>query len=137
MLFLDNQWFDEMARQTRERLNMPGILNATFCEVFTDCPGTEDTIWIFAVVREGILQDIFKGQGSDCIPAADLCCTGTYANHAAVSRGELRWKEALLTGKLKLKGKLMKWLKFLFLCRAFSEGQKVPNTIYVCAHALS
>ena len=130
MLFLDDQWFDVMARQTREQLNRPGLINATYCEVFTDCPGDKDTIWIFAVVRDGILQDIFRGEGKECIPDADLCCTGTYADHAAMIRGELDRKSAMLTGRLKVKGKWMKIIKLIFLYGAFTEGKNVPDTLY-------
>lgn len=137
MLFLDDQWFDEMARRTREHLNRPGILNVTYCEVFTDCPDTEDTVWIFTVIRDGILQDILKGRGSECVPVADVCCTGTYTDHVAVLRGQLSLESAILTGKLKVRGKLLKGLKFILINKAFSKGKRVPNTIYLYGPALS
>lgn len=128
MDFLSDEWFEEMKDRTGQRLSRPGKVDVTYCEVYTDCPGSEKERWIYGVVRDSILQDMTMGTGTH--PDADYVCTGTCADHAAVTKGEINDKAALLSGKFKLKGNMMKALKLIGIYNAFTEGKKVPGTTF-------
>lgn len=130
MDFLSEEWFETMKERTAENLSRPGKVSVTYCEVYTDCPGEHDTVWIDATVRDSVLQDMTMGYGADTIPQADYVCTGTCRDHAAVTRGEINDKAALLSGKFKLQGNMVRALKLIGIYNAFTEGKKVPGTTY-------
>jgi putative sterol carrier protein len=59
--------------------------------------------------QDGALAEIALGTGEP--PAAEFLITGSYDVFAQISRAELGAQKALMTGKLKLKGNMIKALK--------------------------
>ena len=64
---------------------------------------------LFFGFREGRLETLSLGEGEP--PEAEFRITGSYETFARISRAELGSQRALMTGKLKLKGNMVKALK--------------------------
>ncbi len=76
--------------------------------IYLDCPDGV-TRYLFFRFEKGEFADLLLGEGET--PAAEFKITGTYETFAKISRAELGSQRALMTGKLKLKGNMVKALK--------------------------
>ncbi len=108
--YLTEEWRTEAERRlkaelTPERMNH---ITSSMSNVYLDCPGGETKYLLFRF-EEGALAEIALGAGEP--PAAEFLITGSYDVFAQISRAEMGAQKALMTGKLKLKGNMIKALK--------------------------
>jgi putative sterol carrier protein len=108
--YLTEEWRAEAERRlkaelTPERMNH---ITSSMSNVYLDCPGGGTKYLLFRF-QDGALAEIALGTGEP--PAAEFLITGSYDVFAQISRAELGAQKALMTGRLKLKGNMIKALK--------------------------
>jgi len=108
--YLTEEWRAEAERRlkaelTPERMNK---ITSSMSNVYLDCPGGGSKYLLFRFA-DGALAELALGTGEP--PEAEFHITGAYEVFAQISRAELGAQKALMTGKLKLKGNMIKALK--------------------------
>jgi len=108
--YLTEEWRAEAERRlkselTPERMNH---ITSSMSNIYLDCPGGGSKYLLFRF-DEGALTELALGTGEP--PEAEFLITGAYDVFAQISRAELGAQKALMTGKLKLKGNMIKALK--------------------------
>ena len=108
--YLTEEWRAEAEKRlkaelTPERMNR---ITSSMSNVYLDCPGGGTKYLLFRF-QDGALAELALGTGEP--PAAEFLITGGYDVFAQISRAELGAQKALMTGKLKLKGNMIKALK--------------------------
>lgn len=123
--YLTPAWRDEAERRLKaelspERMN---FISSSMSNIYRDCPdgGTRHLFFRF---ENGEFAELLLGEGEP--PAAEFRITGPYDVFAKISRAELGSQKALMTGKLKLKGNMVKALK---LASIADRLNKVLSTI--------
>lgn len=125
MKFLSQEWFSAMCNNLNVLFATESDLNFTYCEVFEDCPGEEEDIWIWFDVRNGLVAQSRYGKGQS--PAAELKNTGKYSAFVKVAKGELTPKMSILTGAIKLQGSKLKAFSILGPYDKFNKAKIVPD----------
>ena len=112
--YLSGEWRDEAGRLLRENLSPEKMNNVTtsMSNIYQNCPDGKDR-FLFIGFTDGALSDIQVGEGEP--PKAEFRIAGDYETFAKISRAELGAQKALMTGKLKLKGNMVKALKLASL----------------------
>jgi putative sterol carrier protein len=108
--YLSEEWRVEAERRLKAELT-PDRMNritASMSNVYLDCPGGGSKYLVFRF-EDGALTELGLGTGEP--PEAEFHITGAYDVFAQISRAELGAQKALMTGKLKLKGNMIKALK--------------------------
>jgi putative sterol carrier protein len=108
--YLSNEWRDEAEKRIRadlspERMNK---ITSSMSNIYKNCPDGKERYILFNF-KDGELVDLLVGEGEP--PKAEYRITGDYDTFAQISRAELSSQKALMTGKLKLKGNMVKALK--------------------------
>ena len=110
LTYLSEEWRAEAERRLKAELTperMNGI-TSSMSNVYLDCPGGGSKYLLFRFA-DGALTELGLGSGEP--PEAEFHITGSYDTFAQISRAELGAQKALMTGKLKLKGNMIKALK--------------------------
>ena len=84
------------------------FISSSMSNIYTDCPDG-GTRYLFFRFEDGAFAELLLGEGDP--PAAEFRITGAYNTFARISQAELGSHRALMTGKLKLKGNMVKALK--------------------------
>jgi len=108
--YLSQPWCDEAGKRLRQELTPDKMNNLTssMTNIYTNCPGG-GTKYLFIKMVDGSFEAVEVGDGES--PAAEFIITGDYQTYAKISRAELGSQLALMEGKLKLKGNMVKALK--------------------------
>ena len=108
--YLTEEWRAEAERRLKSELTPERMNNITssMSNIYLDCPGGGSKYLLFRF-ENGALAELGLGAGEP--PEAEFHITGTYDVFAQISRAELGAQKALMTGKLKLKGNMIKALK--------------------------
>ncbi len=108
--YLSEEWRAEAERRLKAELTPERMNNITssMSNIYLDCPGGGSKYLLFRF-ENGALAELGLGAGEP--PEAEFHITGTYEVFAQISRAELGAQKALMTGKLKLKGNMIKALK--------------------------
>ncbi len=107
--YLSPDWAFEAQKQLREQLT-PEIMKyvtSSMVTVYSNCPDGNDRALFYKIV-DGVFQEVSVSVGE--IPNAEFIITGDYDTFAKISRAELGSRSALMSGKLKLKGNMVKAL---------------------------
>lgn len=107
--YLSPDWAFEAQKQLREQLT-PEIMKyvtSSMVTVYSHCPDGKDRALFYKIV-DGVFQEVSVSVGD--IPNAEFIITGDYDTFAKISRAELGSRSALMSGKLKLKGNMVKAL---------------------------
>ena len=125
LTYLSSEWRDEAEKRLREELEPEKMkfITSSMSNIYTNCPDGRDR-YLFFGFREGRLETLSIGAGDP--PEAEFRITGTYETFARISRAEIGSQRALMTGKLKLKGNMVKALK---LASIADRLNKVLSTI--------
>jgi putative sterol carrier protein len=125
MRYLTPDWRDEAEKRLKaelspERMN---FISSSMSNIYLDCPdgGTRYLLFRF---EKGEFAELLLGEGEP--PPAEFKISGKYETFAKISRAELGSQKALMTGKLKLKGNMVKALK---LASIADRLNKVLSTI--------
>lgn len=123
--YLSPQWRDEAENRLKTQLT-PDRMNhvtSSMSNIYKDCPDGRDR-YLFFRFENGEFKDVLVGEGKP--PEAEFRITGKYETFARITRAELSAHKALMTGKLKLKGNMIKALKLASLADRLN---KVLSTI--------
>jgi len=90
----------------------------------TDAP-TDRYTWLYAAFEDGRIAEARMGHDGDAalaeLPPPTFTIEGPYDAFAAVQRGELTERRALLSGRLKLHGSRLTALRFMARLEAVTE----------------
>ena len=108
--YLTPAWRDEAEKRLKaelspERMN---FITSSMSNIYRDCPDG-GTRYLFFRFEKGAFAELLLGEGEP--PVAEFRITGTYDTFAQISQAKLGSQKALMTGKLKLKGNMVKALK--------------------------
>ena len=114
VVYLSPEWRDEAERRLKAELTPDKMKNITtsMSNIYTNCPGGGDK-WLIFRFENGVLAEVGVGSGEP--PEAEFRVTGAYEVFARITQGTLKSQRALMTGKLKLKGNMVKALKLASL----------------------
>lgn len=108
--YLSEEWRSEAERRLRAELTPEKMnrITSSMSNIYLNCPGGGSRYLLFRF-EDGALSELSMGEGEP--PKAEFRITGDYEVFAKISRAELGSQKALMTGKLKLKGNMVKALK--------------------------
>jgi putative sterol carrier protein len=109
--YLSPEWAQEAHRRLREQLTPEQMKHVTSSMVtlYHDCPDGKDRALYYGMV-DGVVESLKILV--DEVPEAEFVISGDYETFAQISRAELGSRAALMGGKLKLKGNMVKALSF-------------------------
>lgn len=110
LTYLSSEWAQEASRRLKEDLTPEKMkyLTSSMLTIYTDCPdGMERAVYYQLV--DGVVEEVSLQQGD--LPGAEFTIKGEYETFAKISQAELKARAALMSGKLTLKGNLVKALR--------------------------
>ena len=107
--YLSPEWTAEAFRRLKEELTPDKMKNVTSSMVtlYENCPDGKNRALYYRFV-DGVVADVSIQEGEP--PDAEFRITGDYDTFARISRAELGSRAALMTGKLRLHGNMVKAL---------------------------
>jgi putative sterol carrier protein len=108
--YLSPAWRDEAERRLRSELSPErmNFVTASMSNIYLDCPDGQTRYLLFRF-ENGEFAELLLGQGEP--PQAEFKISGKYETFAKITQAELSSHKALMTGKLRLKGNMVKALK--------------------------
>jgi len=118
--YLSPEWSEEVFRRVNEKLSPERMkhITSSMLTVNTRCPDEKDRAVYYEIV-DGVVTDVSIREGE--LPLAEFAITADYELFARISRGELKARAALMSGKMKLKGPLVKALRLSPLVDRLNE----------------
>ena len=125
LMYLSPQWRDEAEKRLTTELSPERMNHATssMANVYKNCPDGRSRFLYFRF-EEGRFAEMSVGEGEP--PQAEFRIIGDYQTFAKITRAELGAQKALMTGKLKLRGNMVKALRLASLADRLN---KVLSTI--------
>jgi hypothetical protein len=116
LLYLSQEWGAEVEKRLQEGLTPEKMNNLTSSmnNLYTNCPGGAPDKYFFVGFADGKVDRVEVGEGKG--PQAEFTISGDYETFAKISRAELGSQKALMSGKMKLRGNMVKALKLASLC---------------------
>jgi len=116
LLYLSPEWGEEVEKRLKEGLTPEKMnsLTSSMNNVYLKCPAGAVEKYFFVGFKDGAVSRVEVGEGKG--PAAEFTITGDYETFAKISRAELGAQKALMGGKMKLRGNMVKALKLASLC---------------------
>ncbi len=123
--YLSPEWTQEAYRRLKEELTPEKMKNVTSSMItfYRDCPDGKDRALYYKFV-DGVIDQVAVMEGE--LPPAEFRITGDYETFAKISRAEMGSRSALMTGKLRLDGNMVKALS---LSAVVDRMNKVLATI--------
>jgi putative sterol carrier protein len=108
--YLSPEWSEEAARRLKADLTPEKMkfITSSMLTVYTDCPDGADRAVYYRVV-DGVVEEVSLREGE--MPQAEFTITSDYETFARISQAELKARAALMSGKMTLKGNLVKALR--------------------------
>lgn len=108
--YLTPEWRDEAERRLTAELSPERMnhITSSMSNIYMGCPDGKNKFLYFRF-EDGRFAELILGEGEP--PGAEFRITGSYDTFVKISRAELGSQKALMTGKLKLKGNMIKALK--------------------------
>ena len=108
--YLSSQWAEEAARRLKADLTPEKMkfLTSSMVTIYSNCPDGQSRAVFYGVVG-GVVEEVSLHVGE--LPQAEFIISGDYETFASISRAELKARSALMSGKLTLKGNLVKALR--------------------------
>ncbi len=112
--YLSDEWRAMAEQALRERIAPEKMKNisTSMSNIYRNCPDGKER-FLFVSLEDGRIADLQVGEGEP--PRAEFRVTGDYEVFTRITRAELGAHTALMTGKLKLKGNMVKALKLASL----------------------
>ena len=112
--YLSGEWHAMAGQALREQITSDKMKNisTSMSNIYRNCPDGKER-FLFISLESGTIADFQVGEGES--PKAEFKITGDYEVFSRISRAELGAHTALMTGKLKLKGNMVKALKLASL----------------------
>ena len=107
--YLSQAWIDEAARRLRAELTPDKMKHVTssMLTVYKNCPDGRERAVYYKFV-DGALDKLSVEEGE--LPEVEFRIVGDYETFAKISRAEIGSRSALMSGKLVLKGNMVKAL---------------------------
>lgn len=108
--YLSPEWTQEATRQLQAKLTPEKMkhLTSSMLTIYTNCPDGKDRALYYGIIN-GVVDEVSLCEGD--LPEAEFTITSDYEVFAAISRAELKARAALMSGKMTLKGNLVKALR--------------------------
>ncbi len=109
MKYLSNEWSQEAQKRLRSQLDPEAMkhLTSSMLTIYQKCPDGKDKALYYKIV-DGVFEEISLKE--DSFPEAEFIISGDYDTFAKISRAEIGSRSALMGGKLRLKGNMVKAL---------------------------
>ncbi len=123
--YLSPAWAAEAQKRLREQLTPETMkfVTSSMLTVYHNCPDGKERA-LYYKIQDGVFQDVSVREGE--MPEAEFIISGDYDTFAKISRAELGSRSALMGGKLRLKGNMVKALS---LASIVDRLNKVLSTI--------
>jgi putative sterol carrier protein len=123
--YLSPEWTQEAYRRLREELSAEKMKNVTssMLTVYHACPDGKERA-LYYRFQDGVVDEVSIREGE--LPEVEFRIIGDYDNFARISRAEMGSRSALMSGKLKLQGNMVKALS---LASVVDRMNKVLATI--------
>lgn len=107
--YLSPEWTQEALARLRAELTAEQMkfVTSSMLTVYENCPDGRDRALYYSFV-DGVVDEVSIQEGE--MPDAEFRIIGDYETFAKISRAELGARSALMTGKLRLKGNMVKAL---------------------------
>lgn len=107
--YLSPEWANEAQKRLREQLSpeMMKFVSSSMLTVYQNCPDGKERA-LYYHINEGVFQEVAIKEGN--FPEAEFIISGDYETFARISRAEIGSRSALMGGKLRLKGNMVKAL---------------------------
>ena len=107
--YLSPEWAQEALRRLRQELDADKMKHVTssMLTVYKDCPDGQERALYYKFV-DGVIDELSIREGE--LPEAEFRIIGDYETFAKISRAEIGSRSALMSGKLTLKGNMVKAL---------------------------
>ena len=127
--YLSEAWRAEAEKRIRAEITPDKMkkITTSMSNMFLDCPDGKERFLYFDF-KDGALAKLDVGEGEP--PKATFRITGKYEIFAKISRAELGSQKALMTGKLKLKGNMIKALKLASIADRINKVLAGIDTSY-------
>ena len=123
--YLSPAWVQEAFRRLGEELTPEKmkLVTSSMVTLYTNCPDGKQRALYYRFVK-GVIDDVSVREGEP--PEAEFRITGDYETFARISRAEIGSRSALMSGKLKLQGNMVKALS---LASVVDRMNKILATI--------
>ena len=123
--YLSPEWTAEAESRLRAQLtpDMMKNLTSSMLTIYHNCPDGIDRA-LYYKLEDGVFNDISVREQP--FPPAEFIISGDYDTFAKISRAELGSRSALMGGKLKLQGNMVKALSLASIVDRFN---KILSTI--------
>jgi len=127
--YLSNDWHQLAAEALKDQITPSKMKNisTSMSNIYKNCPDGQDR-FLFVSLENGLIADFQVGEGEP--PKAEFRITGDYDVFSRITRAELGAHTALMTGKLKLKGNMVKALKLASLADRINKVFSTLPAIY-------
>lgn len=107
--YLSKEWAEEVTRRLKKDLTPEKMkhITSSMLTVYTNCPDGKTRAVYYKLVN-GVVETVSIVEGT--LPKAEFSITADYDLFAKISRAELKARSALMSGKMTLKGNLVKAL---------------------------
>lgn len=108
--YLSPEWKEAVEARLKSELSAERMnkITSSMSNVYLNCPDGKERYMFFQYV-DGNLDRFLVGEGE--APQAEFKISGDYETFAKISRAEMGAQVGLMSGKLKLKGNMVKALK--------------------------
>ena len=107
--YLSKEWAAEVEKRCKAQLTPEKMkhITSSMLTVYTKCPDGK-TRAVYYKLNNGVVESVSIAEGA--LPKAEFSITADYDLFAKISRSELKARAALMSGKMSLKGNLVKAL---------------------------
>lgn len=107
--YITPEWAGEAQRRLKEQLSADKMkyVSSSMLTIYNNCPDGVDRALYYKFV-DGVIDAVSIQEGE--FPEAEFTITGDYETFAKISRAEMGARSALMSGKLRLKGNMVKAL---------------------------
>jgi putative sterol carrier protein len=107
--YLSPEWANEAQERLRKQLSpdMMKKLTSSMLTLYQHCPDGKDKA-LFYKIKDGVFEEVSLREGN--FPEAEFVISGDYDTFAKISKAEIGSRSALMGGKLRLKGNMVKAL---------------------------
>jgi putative sterol carrier protein len=127
--YLSQQWRDEAEKRLKAEISPEKMkrLTSSVAYVYVDCPDGR-VKYLYFKTENGTFTQILVGEGEP--PESEFRVTGPYDLFAGLSQGKIKSQRALMSGKLKLRGNMVKALKLASLADRINKVLETIPTRY-------
>ena len=118
--YLSPEWTAEAAKRLREQLTpeMMKNLTSSMITLYHNCPDGRERA-LYYKIDNGVFTDISVREAP--MPQAEFVISGDYDTFAKISRAEIGSRSALMNGKLRLTGNMVKALSLASIVDRFNK----------------